>query len=71
VVPILVFALLLLGLVGPTWLAVPALLVIAALLIWLASLSWPHVSPRGKVLRAVAVGFIVAAIAARILGLVS
>jgi hypothetical protein len=71
VVPVVVFALLLLGLLGPAWLAVPSLVLIAALLIWLGMLSWPHVSPRGKALRAMVLGFIVAAIAARIFGLVT
>jgi hypothetical protein len=71
VVPVVVFALLMLGLLAPAWLAVPALVLIAAFLLWLGLLSWPHVSPRGKVVRALILGFIVAAIAARILGLLT
>jgi hypothetical protein len=53
--PVLVAVLLIIGLAVPGWLGAAALVLVAAFLGWLASLSWPRVSPSGRLLRLAAV----------------
>jgi len=61
--PVVVAVLLIIGLAVPGWPGAIALVLVAAFLGWLASLSWPGVSPRGRLLRVAAVvGVLVVAI---------
>ena len=57
--PLVLAALLVTGLAVPVWGAV-ALLVVAAFLSWLAALSWPALSSQGRLLRAAAIGGVLA-----------
>ncbi len=58
--PVLAAALLVAGLAVPGWGGATALLALAAVLAWLAALSWPRLSPPGRLLRAAAVGLVIA-----------
>jgi uncharacterized protein DUF6703 len=49
--PVVLVALLLAGMLGTGWVGAAALLVLAALLGWLAYLSWPSTPPQGRLLR--------------------
>jgi hypothetical protein len=61
--PVVVAVLLIIGLAVPGWLGAIALVLVAGFLGWLASLTWPRVSLRGRLLRAAAViGVLVVAI---------
>lgn len=51
VLPLVLVALLLAGMIGTGWVGAAALLVLAALLAWLAFLSWPSTPPAGRLLR--------------------
>jgi uncharacterized protein DUF6703 len=53
--PVVVAALLIVGLAVPGWLGAVALVLVAAFLGWLASLSWPRVGTSGRLLRLAAV----------------
>lgn len=58
--PVVVAVLLIVGLAVPGWLGAAALVLVAGFLGWLASLSWPRVGIRGRLLRAAAVGGVLA-----------
>jgi hypothetical protein len=60
--------LMLVGLSAPLALALPALAIVAAFVGWLAYLSWPVLSSRGRLLRIVMVGLVVGAGVARAVG---
>lgn len=51
VLPVVLVALLLAGMLGTGWVGAAALLALAALLGWLAYLSWPSTPPPGRLLR--------------------
>lgn len=51
VLPLVLVALLIAGMVGTGWVGAAALLVLAALLAWLAYLSWPTTPVSGRALR--------------------
>lgn len=53
------------GMLAPLWVAVPALVVIAAFVSWLAVLSWPVLDHRGKLLRCLLLGLLVGAAVGR------
>jgi hypothetical protein len=65
VIPAAIVALMLVGLLAPLPFAVPALLVVAAFIGWLGYLSWPVLTPQGRLLRALVVAIVAGAIAAR------
>jgi uncharacterized protein DUF6703 len=52
VLPLVLVALLLAGMLGTGWVGALALIVLAALLAWLAYLSWPTTPLAGRLLRA-------------------
>ncbi|HEY1318932.1 MAG TPA: DUF6703 family protein [Streptosporangiaceae bacterium] len=61
--PLVLAALLLAGLTVRGWLGAVALVLVAAFLGWLAALSWPRLSPSGRLLRVAAVcGLLVLAV---------
>jgi Family of unknown function (DUF6703) len=68
VVPGAVLVLMLVGLMAPLYAAIPALLVVGLFVLWLAYLSWPLLDARGRLLRGVMVGAVIAAMAGRITG---
>ena len=55
VVPLLLAALLIAGLVVPGWIGAVALVLVAAFLGWLAAVSWPRLTPSGRLLRVAAI----------------
>jgi hypothetical protein len=55
VVPLLLAALLIAGLAVPGLVGAMALVLVAAFLGWLAALSWPRLTPSGRLLRVAAV----------------
>ena len=55
VVPLLLAALLITGLAVPGWIGAVALVLVAAFLGWLAAVSWPRLTPGGRLLRVAAV----------------
>ena len=55
VVPLLLAALLIAGLAVPGWIGAVALVLVAAFLGWLAAVSWPRLTPRGRLLRVAAI----------------
>lgn len=57
-VPVLLAAFLIGGLVIPSRLSGLLLLVVAAFLAWLVAISWPLVSPRGRLLRVAVVALV-------------
>jgi hypothetical protein len=57
------------GLSAPLAYAAPALLVVGAFIVWLAYLSWPILTPQGRLLRAVMVAIVFGSIVARFAGL--
>lgn len=65
VLPALTVLLLLVGLVAPTPVGVPVLVVLALLIGWLSYLSWPVVGTAPRLLRAATVGLVLAAAAGR------
>ncbi|MGI8987646.1 MAG: DUF6703 family protein [Nocardioidaceae bacterium] len=69
-VPATVLALTLAGLIAPVVIAVPCLLAIVAFLSWLAWLAWDTLTPGGRALRALTIGLLVGAAAARTVGAV-
>lgn len=64
--PLLSVALLIAGLATPPALGIPLLALLTLLVGWLTYLSWPAVSSRGRLVRAVTLGMLVALIAARL-----
>lgn len=66
--PIVLVALLLAGLAAPPILGGAALLALVAVLTWLAFLSWPGISSRGRLLRAAAIALLLALALARLFG---
>lgn len=67
-VPALMVALLLVGLVAPLVVAVVALVVIIAFVGWLAFLSWPVLAPPQRGMRIVAIAILVVALVGRLGG---
>ncbi|MGH3500176.1 MAG: DUF6703 family protein [Nocardioidaceae bacterium] len=67
-VPGVMLGLMLVGLAAPVPYAVPALVIIAAFVLWLAVVSWPVLTGRGKSVRALMVGVLLACAAARVYG---
>ncbi len=57
--PLVLAGLLVTGLAVPGWGAI-ALVVVAAFLSWLAAMSWPALSSQGRLLRASAIGCVLA-----------
>ena len=55
VVPLLLTALLIAGLSVPGWIGAVALVLVAAFLGWLAAVSWPRLTPSGRLLRMAAI----------------
>jgi hypothetical protein len=68
VVPGAVLVLMLLGLMSPLYVAIPALVLVGAFVLWLAYLSWPVLDSRGRLLRGVMVGAVAAALIGRLTG---
>lgn len=67
-IPVVMLVLVLLGLYTVLWVAIPALLLAAGFIVWLAVLSWPILSPSGRLVRGLMVGLVVGAAVARITG---
>lgn len=65
--PLVIAALLLVGLAAPLPVALPALVVTLAIVVWLAVLSWPVIDSRAKVIRVVMVGLVLFSIVGRII----
>jgi hypothetical protein len=55
VVPLLLAALLIAGLTVPGWIGAAALVLVVAFLGWLAAVSWPRLTPAGRLLRVAAI----------------
>jgi len=55
VVPLLLAALLIAGLAVPGWIGAVALVLVAVFLGWLAAVSWPRLTPSGRLLRVAAI----------------
>jgi hypothetical protein len=55
VVPLLLAALLISGLAVPGWIGAVALVLVAVFLGWLAAVSWPRLTPSGRLLRVAAI----------------
>ena len=51
----LLAALLIAGLAVPGWIGAVALVLVAAFLGWLAAVSWPRLTPSGRLLRVAAI----------------
>lgn len=60
VVPIVAAGLLITGLAVRGWLGAAALVLVAAFLGWLAAVSWPRLTPGGRLLRVAAVACMLA-----------
>jgi hypothetical protein len=60
--------LMLVGLSAPLPVALPALVIAAAFVGWLAFLSWPLLTPGGRLLRGVMLGLVVGAAVGRCVG---
>ena len=56
--PVLAVALLVTGLAAGEWAGAVALAGLAVVLAWLASLSWPHLSAQGRLLRVAVIGLV-------------
>ncbi len=67
-VPTAMLVLMLVGLMAPLYLAVPALVVIAGFVSWLAYLSWPALDGRGRAIRVVLLGAVLVTAVGRISG---
>ena len=61
VIPVLLTALLVIGLAVPGWAGALALAGVAAFLGWLAALSWPRLAPGPRLLRVTAIACLLAA----------
>lgn len=68
VIPGAVLVFMLLGLLSPLYVAIPALIVVGTFVVWLAYLSWPVLDSRGRLVRGVMVGAVAAALLGRITG---
>ena len=55
VVPLVLAALFIAGLTVPGWIGAMALVLVAAFLGWLAAVSWPRLTPSGRLLRVAAI----------------
>ena len=55
VVPLVLAALFIAGLTAPGWIGAVALVLVAAFLGWLAAVSWPRLTPSGRLLRVAAI----------------
>lgn len=64
--PAVTVLLLLVGLVAPTPVGVPVLVLLALLIGWLSYLSWPAVDTAPRLLRVATVGLVLAAAAGRL-----
>jgi hypothetical protein len=69
VIPFVMMVLMLGGLSAPVPFAVPSLVVVAAFIGWLAYLSWPVLSPKGRVLRVAMIVIVAGSVTARLTGL--
>jgi hypothetical protein len=67
--PVVILLLMVVGLSAPLGYAVPALVLVAAFIGWLAYLSWPVLTPRGRLLRAVMIALVAGSATARSTGL--
>jgi uncharacterized protein DUF6703 len=67
--PVVILLLMVVGLSAPLVYAVPALVLVAAFIGWLAYLSWPVLTPRGRLLRAVMIALVAGSATARSPGL--
>lgn len=67
-VPGAMLVLMLVGLTAPLPFALPALVVIVVFVGWLAYLSWPILTTRGRLLRGVLIGLMIGTIVSRIQG---
>jgi hypothetical protein len=67
-VPGVVLLLTVAGLAAPAWVGAVCLVLVAAFLGWLAALSWPVLDPRGRTLRVLTIGLLVAAAVGRLYG---
>ena len=68
VVPSTMLVLMLVGLMAPLYLALPALVVIAGFVSWLAYLSWPVLDPRSRTIRAILLAAVVLTVVGRVSG---
>jgi Family of unknown function (DUF6703) len=68
-IPAVILVLMLVGLSAPLVYAVPALVVVAVFIGWLAYLSWPVLTPRSRLLRAVMIALVAGSVTARSTGL--
>lgn len=69
VIPGAMVALLLIGLLAPLPLAIPAFVLMLLFIGWLAALSWPVLDNRGRLTRGIVFGLILGALIARITGI--
>jgi small-conductance mechanosensitive channel len=69
VIPAVILLLMVVGLSAPLVYAVPALVVVAMFMGWLAYLSWPVLTPRGRLLRVVMIVLVAGSVTARSTGL--
>jgi hypothetical protein len=67
-VPGIVLVLMIVGLIAPVPVALPALLIVLAFVTWLAFLSWSVIDSRGKLVRVFMVVLVLASLAGRISG---
>jgi hypothetical protein len=68
-IPAVILLLMVVGLSAPLVYAVPALVVVAGFIGWLAYLSWPVLTPRGRLLRGVMIALVAGSVTARSTGL--
>jgi small-conductance mechanosensitive channel len=68
-IPAVILLLMVVGLSAPLVYAVPALVVVALFMGWLAYLSWPVLTPRGRLLRVVMIVLVAGSVTARSTGL--
>lgn len=66
ILPALLVGLLATGLAVHRWIGAIALCAVAVILSWLAALSWPGLSGRGRLLRAAAIAFVLLAAVLRV-----
>lgn len=68
VIPVTMLVLMLIGLMAPLPLALPALALIVVFVLWLAYISWPALDNRGRLLRGIMLGAVVGAAVGRAVG---
>ncbi len=67
-VPTAMLVLMLVGLMAPLYVALPALVVIAGFVSWLAYLSWPALDARGRTIRVVLLAAVLVTAVGRVSG---